>query len=294
MDYAHSIFYGTLVKASECDRATYREMGLQCALCNAGVFWAQGEHQQAHFRHFPDRGDPSCENRAKSMRAKDWEQKQRSIEHQYLKFLQANFWGIYLGVYVKMNLPALEKQIKLDERHPAFQEWWGKWRKAVRRNQDAVLKLATMMCQMINDGQYSIMNPIDPIANRHQGETVQMIERMKRFSQQSSTIGALGFLLNPRSEPMLKTLFFYAVYDYACYTEKAPQEFPPPFTPDLTKAFFLWVLTDIIGSLAAIPWAKATDEYRTHKRIPENMQSNIRPRLQGIRALRFLNAPPIF
>jgi len=137
---------------------------------------------------------------------------------------------------------------------------------------------------------------LDLGAEMFSGEANRIAQNLSLISQRNSAVGAVQFLLQPKSLPMLQILFFYAVFDYGCYSESMPDEFPQPINQQMMRLFYLWALTDIIGLLLAIPWAKSADAIRQTNSIPSSLQSNIRPRLHGLKAIAFMgdDAPTIF
>ena len=220
----------------------------------------------------------------------EWQARSQQREKQHLKFLQQRFRGILSGTYARMNLEQMEQETKPLWGSSPYAEFWVEWSTAVRSHRGGVLRLAQALCGAIALGHYSVQNPFDPLAQAHNSEADRMATALQHGAQQRSVLGVLGFLLFPRNAPMLHLLYFYGMFDYLAYAEKFPRDFPLPSSPGLIQQFHLWVVTDLIGIIAAVPWTQAAEAYRKQGKIPESMQSKIRPRLQGLKAIQEINA----
>lgn len=292
MDRALSMFYGRIVNVDECDRSTYKEWGLECAVCGAGVFWAEGESQKAHFRHFPGKGDPTCEERSNALTSEQWEKKRRAVEQQRLSELQKSFWRIFSGVYARANLEEMERDLAQNSEmdwSPLFNEWLS----SLRKNKEEALSLSfeRLIERAAEASKEEVLKTSDMGTFKHttmqfrEKQVGQVLELAKLNTQKESVVGAIKFLLQPRQQPIAETIFLWAVLDYVGYAENNFHEYPFPASLEDMKLFCLWIYLDIVGILLSIPWAEAAKALKEYGEIPASMQRTMRPRPAGLRSM---------
>jgi hypothetical protein len=289
MKRALSIYYGVLVEASDCDRGDYERRALTCPLCNAGVFWASGEHQSPHFRHYPGEGRADCEERAAKMSPEAWQQKEKVLEQQLYRKLSGRFWKIYSTIYSTMNLGQIEADLakySADEgvvsvhAMDLLQVFIDK----TRQRADDIDLLIEALADTLKAGDFTIQGGYDDMA-----QALSLSARQN--SHVTSVKVAFHFLINRRNQQMLEILGFYCMADYMLYAQKDPVGFPLP-GPQNLHLYYAWVLNDLIGTLICVPWAAAAKvlEQGDQNQIPESMLVKTRPRPNGLRAILTMSA----
>jgi len=305
MDRAISIFLGIFVFPDECDRSTYEKRALACPLCGAGVFWASGEHQKPHFRHFPGEGDPSCEQRSQHMHPEEWVRKERAAEQQLYRRLTKRFWGLFTGVYAQMQWDHVEAELNKNRNNATEMAYETLHLdatgvgKAIEAIEDKKRRLGvhgfvylTMFVQQTLDAKDLTLRLLDTMYQsilRHAPDAqaqlgsyaaeAEMISKTARQrSQLVSTRAALEFLFQPRNREMLEIIAAYLFADYGIQHEESPLEFPL-IGEENSDVAFVWILSALIGLLLSVPWAKAAKAMEDTGSIPESMQhvARIRP-----------------
>lgn len=257
---------GEEVSARVCDYLSYKDLCLLCPKCREPVILASrySDIQTPHFRHrrFKE-GDREqtlvCDNRVRPLTPKEIRKLEVRARDQRINTLRKHFWYVLTSSLDVINLEGFLRDSKrVWDYIPSVDRAINVWRVGiqVKVHEDILDRLLEHMQRESNPHVQKFIEPLNLEVHR------------------KTIMGICDFLAIRSSYPLLRNLVAYSHYEYACYGQTDPYNFPPldtGFDPSL------WIISHVIGVLTIVPWQEAMYAAQHDLPIPKGITR--RPRL---------------